>query len=110
MNVTRVVFYAKDRNKKALAACSVVLDDELRLNDLLLFKGEKGYFLILPSRQDVYQDVKKLNDGIEVVFPKNTLDGTNSKKKYEEFYHPLKGDLYKKILDAVVAEFEKTQQ
>lgn len=108
MDVTRVVFYGKDRNKKALAACSVVLDDELRLNDILLFKGEKGYFLILPSRQDVYQEVQKLNGDIEVVFPKNTLDGTNSKKKYEEFFHPLKGGLYKNILNAVVTEYEKT--
>ena len=108
MDVTRVVFYSKDRTKKALAACSVILDDELRLNDLSLFKGEKGYFLILPSRQDVYQEIESLNEGVSIHFPKNSLDGTNSKKKYEEFFHPLKGGLYKKILEAVVVEYEKS--
>lgn len=107
MNVTRVVLYSKDRCKKALAVCSVILDDELRLNDLSLFKNKNGYFLILPSRQDVYQEVESLNSGVSIQFPKNSLAGTNSKKKYEEFFHPLKGGLYKKILEAVVAEYEK---
>lgn len=112
MNVTRVVFYSKDRNKKALAACSVVLDDELRINDILLFKNDRdggGYFLVLPSRQDVYQEIQKLNEGTEISFPKNSLDGTTSKKKYEEFYHPVKGSLYKSILNAIVEAFEKSQ-
>lgn len=109
MEVTRVVFYRKDRNKKALASCSVILDDELRLNDFLLFKGESGYFLVLPSRQDIYQDIRRMNNGVELAFPKNALESTNGKKRYEEFFHPLKGSLYKKILTAVVEEFEKSQ-
>ena len=108
MNVTRVVFYAKKRDKKSLAVCSVILNDELRLNDLTLFKNENGYFLTLPSRQDVYQEVQALNPGVEVQFPKNSIIGTKGKKKYEEFYHPLKGELYKQILDTVVSEYEKS--
>lgn len=109
MDISRVIFYSKDRCKKALAVCSVVLDDELRLNDILLFKNEKGYFLVLPSRQDVYQDVKRLNEGVEIKIPKNALEGTDSKKKYEEFFHPVNGSLYKKLLAAIVEAYEKNQ-
>lgn len=109
MEVTRVVFYSKEWHKKSLASCSVVIDDELRLNDISLFKNQSGYFLILPSKQDIYQEVEALNSGVDIEFPKNSLEGTNSKKKYEEFFHPLKGGLYKKILDAIVAEYEKSK-
>ena len=106
MDVTRVVFYTRARNKKSLAECSVIIDDELRLNDILLFKGESGYFLVFPSHQDVHQEVKLLNPDTEIVFPKNSLEGTNRKKKYEEFFHPLNKDLYQKILNAVVSTYE----
>lgn len=111
MDVTRVVFYSKDRNKKALAACSVILDDELRINDILLFRqdtGDKNYFLVLPSRQDVYQEVQGLNGELNIKFPPNSLEGTTVKKKYEEFYHPVKGSLYRTILKAIVEAYESS--
>lgn len=109
MEVTRVVFYVTDRAKKPLAVCSVILDDELRLNDIQLFKNENGYFLTLPSKQDIYQDVENLNKGLSVVFPKNALS-CNGKKRYEEFFHPLCNTLYKKVLNRVVMEYEKSIQ
>lgn len=109
MEVTRVIFYSREGHKKSLALCSVVIDDELRLNDISLYKGAAGYFLILPSKQDIYQEVEAINRGVSIKFPKNSLEGTNSRKKYEEFFHPLKGGLYKKILEAIVAEYEKSK-
>lgn len=107
MDVTRVVFYSRDHKSKSLAVCSVILDDELRLNDISLFKNERGYFLVLPSKQDIYSGILKLNEDKTVSLPRNPLEESDGKKKYQEFYHPVRCSVYKKILDAVVKEYEK---
>lgn len=108
MDVTRVVFYSMGSAKRPLASCSVVLDDELRLNDVQLFRGENGYFLTFPSKQDVYQDVSAINADLNIEFPRNLLSSKGGKKRYEEFYHPLSCELYKKVLSAVVAGYENS--
>ncbi len=109
MKVTRVVCYYRNKsNEKALAVCSVILDDCLRLNDVSLLRGEDGYFLVFPSRQDVYREVESLNKGIKVAFPENHLVSNKTKaKKYEEFYHPLDKGMYQDILKAVVEAYKK---
>lgn len=94
MKVTKVVF--KDSsNSKALAVCDVILDDCLRLKDISLYHNKDGYYLVMPSRQDVYQSVTKLNKDIEIKYPKS------ENKEYEEFFHPLSSDLYRELLSNV---------
>lgn len=102
MKVTRVVFYHREPYKKALAVCSVILDDELRLNNISLFRGSSGYFLTLPSKQDVYSEVVALNKESKVSMP-----NTRERVRYEEFFHPVQRELYEKILSAVVEEYER---
>lgn len=94
MEITRVVF-EKHGSCKSLATCSVVLDDCLQLNNIRLYKNNKNkeYYLVLPSKQDVYQEVKNKNKGINLEVKKET--------GYEEFYHPVNPSFYKKLLVTV---------
>lgn len=95
MNITKILF--KDSaTSKSLAVCSVVLDDCLKLENISLYHNkEKGYYLVMPSKQDVYQSVENCNKGVELNFPK----GEN--KKYEEFFFPLSAEFYKTLLSSV---------
>ena len=102
MKITRVIYYDWFINEKILIKCSIIFEDCLKLNDIRLGKNDKGYFLILPSKQDIYNIVSKLNDGRYVEFPKNELS-----KQYEEFYHPLNRDFYLYMLNTVVEGYDR---
>lgn len=100
MKVSKVVF-RDSSHSKALAVCDIVLDDCLRLKDISLYCNEKGYYLVMPSKQDVYQDIKKINKDKDVKCPKT------ENKKYEEFFHPLSSDFYKELLSVVETGYER---
>lgn len=101
MKITKII-YKDSAISKSLALCSVVLDDCLKLENISLYHSkEKGYYLVMPSKQDVYQNVEKCNKGKELKLPK----GEN--KKYEEFFHPLSADFYKELLSSVEIGYER---
>lgn len=104
MKISRIVFEKESENKpKPLARCYVVLDDCLRLNNICLYHNEKGYYLVLPSKQDLYREVQEVNEGIKLELPKNKNDLVSGEnKKYEEFYHPLSNSFYKTLLNEVL--------
>lgn len=108
MVVTRVV-YNKAVGSKSLAVCDVVLDNSLKLSGIGLRKGNDGYFLIFPSKQDVYNSIKTLNEGIFIQYPNNSKGCSNSEnrsKNYEEFYHPVTNVFYTSLLKEVVNGYE----
>lgn len=101
MYITKIIFEDKDREDKSLAICSIILDDSLKLNKIRLFyKPCKGYYLVLPSKQDVFQEIQSLNEDTEILLPK-------SEKPYEEFFFPVRNSLYQGILEEVVRCFKE---
>ena len=101
MKITKILYKASVTSK-ALVLCSVVLDDCLKLENISLYhNNEKGYYLVMPSKQDVYQSVEKCNKGKDLVFPKK--EG----KKYEEFFFPLSANFYKDLLLSVEKGYER---
>lgn len=113
MKITRVVI---DESVKGhgtfLASCSIVLDDCLRLNDIRLFKNKvKGYYLILPSKQDIYKEVETINDGLNLALPcKEPKECTSEKKIYDEFFHPIDSSFYKDILETIKEGYKKYEK
>lgn len=107
MKVTKIVFndYKKDFTKPK-AVCSIILDDCLKLNGVRLYSNEEGYYLVLPSCEDIYQKVEKLNPDLEITFPECVYVEKSRKKDYEEFYHPVSSSFYKVLLNSVVTAYE----
>lgn len=108
MKVTRVVVHENKAKKgKPLFLCSVILDDCLMLSDIRLYSGEKGYYLCLPSKQDVFREVRDMNPETHVVFPEiEYKDAECTCRKYDEFYHPVEQEFYYSLLDTVVYAYE----
>lgn len=107
VKITRVLFEKEDKNDKSLAVCSIIFDDSLKLNGIKLYKSEeKGYYLVLPSKQDDYREVQELNPDVKLNVPVNK----DPKKQYEEFFFPLDSLLYKSMLRTVTYCFEKFKE
>lgn len=114
MRVTKVMLYTRRKAPHILTFCSVIMDDSLKLNDIQLCeKGTGERFLILPSRQDIYDYIGKLNKEsvADIVLPEvnSATVSTNDKnnKKYEEFFHPVSADLYREILHACSTAYDE---
>lgn len=110
MKVTRVILRKETSgNNRPLAICSVVLDDSLMLSGICLYKGSEGYYLILPSKQDVYQTISSMNEGISIKYPPNyreNYENCKDNKKYEEYYHPVTKELYNNLLMVITKGYE----
>lgn len=107
MKITRVIFYNEGCNRgRLLATCSVVLDECLKLNNIKMYKNAKTNeeYLILPSKQDIYNRLKKLNPNINIDFGENTSDLENC--KYEEYFHPVECYMYRELLDIIRKGYE----
>ena len=103
VKITRVIYNkGKERLNNSLATCSVVLDDCLMLSDLCLYKGNEGYYLVMPSKQDVYKLIGSVNKGVNISYPENIKEN----KHYEEFYHPVASDFYHILLDTISKGYE----
>ena len=108
MKVTKVTFEESDSIAKSLAVCSIVLDDCLKISEINLYRNEKGYYLVLPSRKTVYEEIEKTNPEVEFKYPKKQEESNSSKKKmYEEFFYPVESFLYKELLKAVVEGYSQ---
>lgn len=104
MKVTKVIVHKMLEGSSSQAICSAVLDDCLKLSDILLCKNDEGFFLILPSKQDVYKEVNALNDGASIKYPANHREKC---KRFEEFYHPVSRDFYIYLRDSIVDAYLK---
>lgn len=108
MKVTKVTFEESDSIAKSLALCSIVLDDCLKISGINLYQNDKGYYLVLPSREVIYQELESLNKDVKIKYPKRQDDNTSTKKKeYEEFFYPVESFLYKDLLNAVVEGYSQ---
>lgn len=106
MNITKVSIESENDKGKALAICSVVLDNELKLTKIkLYYNKEKGYYLVLPSKQDTYQEVQNLNKDLDISIPEGKCE-----KKYDEYYFPVERSFYKNLLDVIVDCFFKSKK
>jgi len=102
MNITKIIFEEFSRKEKSLAVCSIIFEDSLKLNKIKLYKNnEKGFYLVLPSKQDIYQEIEGLNEGKNLILP--TKKSTD--RQYEEFFFPIESELYKKMLSTVLECF-----
>ena len=100
MNITKI-YFRSDVSLKALAVCDVVLDNCLKLTGIRLYNKNNSYFLVFPSKQDLYREVESLNDGVSLVLPPSRKS-ENSKKQYEELFYPVDSKFYKDLLNEVV--------
>lgn len=105
MQVTRVIYHTDRVYKGALTVCSIVFDDCLLLNDICLYK-QKDYFITYPSKQDVYNAVGELNEGVNILYPTNTKYGKGN-KSFEEYFHPLTKEFYSYVLECVVKGYKE---
>ena len=103
MNITKIT-YKDDNNAKAITLCDVVVEDTLKLVGIRLYKNSNGYFLVFPSKQDVYQDIEQMNEGKDIAIPQSEV--SDKKKEYEEFFYPMNSAFYGRILDAVVEGYQ----
>lgn len=107
MKVSRVIFHPEGCCRGSLlATCSVILDECLRLNNIRLYSnkssGEK--YLVLPSKQDVYRNIKELNPNKNITFPENSVSCKN--KKYEEYFNPVEISMYRELLNTIVEGYK----
>ena len=107
MKVSKVLYKSNKNSNKALAMCDIVISECLRLEDVCLYKNEKsGYFLVFPSRQDIYKEIEQLNQGVKLVFPPISNACSSREKKYEEFFYPMSNVFYRELLAIVVDGYE----
>ncbi len=106
MKVSRVIFQDVEKHKGSfLATCSVVLDEQLKLNEIRLYKGrDNKNYLVLPSKQDICREILDLNKDIDIRTPVNCTDLKNV--KYNEYFHPVDSFLYRELLDAIVKGYK----
>ena len=73
MNVTKIKYYDvnENGNGRFLARCSVYIDNLLVLHDIKVFDGNKGRYVVMPSK----------------TFKVNTVDGLIEKR--EDLFHPV---------------------
>ena len=78
MIVTKINYFPINRVKESqpLARCSVVLDNCLKLNDIKIFVGKDGRYIVFPDRADLAKYSCECQ---------NTL----SKNKGNECFHPV---------------------
>lgn len=106
MKVTRVIYNSGKVNKGTLLTfCSVILDDCLQMTGISLHSGKDGYYLIFPSKQDVYKSVSDLNEGVSIEYPPNlrkSSDDSDKRKDFEEFFHPVSKEFYIELLNTIL--------
>lgn len=109
MKVSRVIFHENSLKKaRPLAICSIILDDCLMISDIRLFHGAKGYYLVLPSKQDVFSEVQDMNKGNSLNLPEQKFkDAECTQKKYDEFYHPVEREFYEELLNTVLEGYNE---
>lgn len=102
MKVTRIDYIGDDSCKMPLAVCNILMDDVLILKGIKLFCGKtQGYYLVFPSKQDIYSSVMALNEGIDLAIP--AVDCPEKENhQYEEFFHPVNKNFYESLLDLVL--------
>lgn len=102
--VTKVVYKwdeAELREKKAVAICDIVLDSKLKLRDVRLYRKEGKYFLVFPSKQDLYKKIQQMNPGLKLNLPLPRNSGVEN-GKFEEFFFPVDSAFYAQLLEIVV--------
>ena len=111
MKVSKVLYKSNKNSNKALAVCDIILSECLKLEGICLYKNEKsGYFLVFPSKQDLYKEIEGMNPGVEIAFPPVSNSCTNRDKKYEEFFYPMSSDFYKELLSIVVDGYNYSKE
>ena len=112
MEVTRIIYEKPDTGRGVacpVAQCSIIFDDVLKCSGIRLYKKQEdsSYYLVFPSKQDIYQEIKELNKDVELIFPIVSCKVPNLKrKKYEEFFNPVSSEYYEKLLDLVVKGYD----
>lgn len=99
MVVTKINYFPINRVKESqpLARCSVVLDNCLKLNDIKIFVGKDGRYIVFPDRADLTKYSCECQ---------NTL----SKNKGNECFHPVGRGFYEELKGIVLdgyARFER---
>ncbi len=85
MNITEVKVYPSKDSGRLKAYATVVFDNSFIVRDLKVIKGEKGFFVSMPSRR--------------------RKDGT-----FRDIVHPLNSEMRTMIEEAIIAEFKKVQE
>ena len=108
MEISKILYRKSTDCDKAITECDIVLDDSLKLCGVRLYKKNKSeYYLVFPSKQDVYNSVIQSNPNVNLNIPRGT--GEEKKKKWEEFFFPMNSAFYARILEQVVIGYDLTK-
>lgn len=90
MKITKVKYFFIDKVKdnQPIAKCSVVFEDCLKVNDIKIFDGKKGKYIVFPVRADLIR------------FKESEKD--ISSQKNTECCHPVQREFYKYISDTLL--------
>lgn len=105
MSVSRIVFNSIHDGDCGclLGSVDVFIEDCLRVRNVRLFASAiKGYYLVFPSKQDLYSSIEKLNPDIQIKFSE-VQGGTDAdgKRLYDEYFFPVNSEYYKYLLEVI---------
>lgn len=84
MNITEVKVYPARDSGRLKAYAIIIFDDAFIIRDLKIIDGRKGLFVSMPSR--------RRKDG-----------------QFRDIVHPLNAEIRKQIEDAVITEYNNTE-
>lgn len=70
LKITKIKYYdlGVHKNEKFLGRCSVVIEDTLMLNGILILSGNDGDYVVMPSKK-VKNSRDKNRDGEDIFYP-----------------------------------------
>ncbi|MCL1995718.1 MAG: septation regulator SpoVG [Defluviitaleaceae bacterium] len=93
MEITQVkvrLINAKSEGSKVKAVASITIDDEFVVHDIKVIEGDRGLFIAMPSKRDV--------------FPSTRTRG------FRDIAHPIKPETRIRIQEAVLEKYEVAEQ
>ena len=84
MKITNVTIRKAEREDSRMKAiASVLLDDEFAVHDIKVIEGDQGVFIAMPSKK-------------------------NASGEYKDIAHPINTEARKKLSDAVIDAYNRT--
>lgn len=104
MKISKILYKESSDVDKALVVCDIVFDNVFKVMGVRLYKNDKGYYLIFPSKQDILNEMN-----ISVSDKKEDGNDGSKKKDWDEFYYPIDSAFYACVRDIVVEGYIKTR-
>lgn len=82
MDITKIKYYdiGKSNDSIYLGKCSVVLEESIILNDIRIFNGKKGRYIVMPRKENLKND--------------SSCGDSSMIEKYKDVFHPVRKSFY----------------